>query len=300
MARKAVKRTATIKLNLMPPYIAAARMTRVAAVVTVIVCLLILGGMGLWWQTNAAGIARLNETLQQKDKEAQVVLDLESKAQQKRQEVADISNALKVLDDIRKSGDEWANILQKIAEWIPEEVKLTELTLQGSPTSAQSVRLVGYTTSVMKLRDFYSQLSQSALFSSVSLVTVDKNGIPVPVAGLPPILPKEKPKPEVGAELAPQGQQGQPAPTPGAPTPSGGPGMGCMEHPLADLGWGCMERLQVDLAWVCTGRLWVDLVWGCTVDRWVDLEWECMEVLGWEDLALHQHGQWEVPWEQDR
>ena len=75
---------------------------------------------------------------------------------------------------------------------------------------------------------------------------------------------------------------------------------GCMEHPLADLGWGCMERLQVDLAWVCTGRLWVDLVWGCTVDRWVDLEWECMEVLGWEDLALHQHGQWEVPWEQDR
>jgi len=238
MARKPVKRPATIKLNLIPPYIAAARMTKIAAVLTVIVCLLILGGMGLWWQTNAAGIARLNETLQQKDKEAQVVLDLESKAQQKRQEVSDISNALKVLDDIRKSGDEWANILQKIAEWIPEEVKLTELTLQGSPTSAQSVRLVGYTTSVMKLRDFYSQLSQSALFSSVSLLTVDKNGVPVPVAGLPPVLPKEKPKPEVGAELAPQGQQGQPGPTPGAPTPSGGPGMGMHGAPSGGPGMG--------------------------------------------------------------
>ncbi len=238
MARKAVKGPKSLKLNLMPPYIAAARMTRVAAVVTVIVCLLILGGMGLWWQSNATEIARLNETLQQKTQEAQVVLDLESKAQQKRQEVADISNALKVLDDIRKSGDEWANIIQKIAAWIPEEVKLTELTLQGSPTSAQSVRLVGYTTSVMKLRDFYSQLSQSALFSSVSLVTVDKNGIPVPVAGLPPVLPKEKPKPEVGAELAPQGQQGQPGPTPGAPTPSGGPGMGMHGAPSGGPGMG--------------------------------------------------------------
>ena len=231
MARKAVKRPATIKLNLVPPYIAAARMTRAALVVTVIVCLLILGGMGLWWRTNAAEVVRLNETLQQKSQEAQVVSDLENRAQQKRQEVFDISEALKVLDDIRKSGDEWANLMQKIAAWIPEEVKLTGLTLQGSPTNAQSVRLVGYTTSVMKLLDFYSQLSQSALFTSVSLLTVDKNGVPVPVAGLPPVLPKEKPKPEVGAELAPQGQQGQPAPTPGAPTPSGGPGMGAHGGP---------------------------------------------------------------------
>ena len=240
MARKAVKRPATFKLNLVPPYIVAARMTRAALVVTVIVCLLILGGMGLWWRTNAAEVVRLNETLQQKDKEAQVVLDLESKAQQKRQEVADISNALKVLDDIRKSGDEWSNIMQKIAAWIPEEVKLTEMALQGSPTNAQSVRIVGYTTSVMKLRDFYSQLSQSALFSSVSLLTVDKNGVPIPVAGLPPVLPKEKPKPEVGAELAPQAQQGQTAPTPGAPTPSGGPGMGMPGAPSGGPGMGML------------------------------------------------------------
>jgi len=238
MARKAVKRPATIKLNLVPPYVAAARMTRAALVVTVIVCLLILGGMGLWWRTNAAEVVRLNETLQQKSQEAQVVSDLENRAQQKRQEVFDISEALKVLDDIRKSGDEWANLMQKIAAWIPEEVKLTGLTLQGSPTSAQSVRLVGYTTSVMKLLDFYSQLSQSALFTSVSLLTVDKNGVPVPVAGLPPVLPKEKPKPEVGAELAPQGQQGQPAPTPGAPTPSGGPGMGMHGAPSGGPGMG--------------------------------------------------------------
>ncbi|MFA0748984.1 PilN domain-containing protein [Fervidibacter sp.] len=239
MARKPVKKPATIKLNLMPPYIAAARMTRVAAVVTVIVCLLILGGMGLWWQSNAAEIARLNETLQQKTREADEVTALESQAQQKRQEVSDISNALKVLDDIRKSGDEWANIMQKIAAWIPEGVKLTELTFQGSPTEAQAVRLVGYTTSVMKLRDFYSQLSQSALFSSVSLQAVDKNGVPIPVAGLPPVLPKEKPKPEVGAELEPQeGQQGQPGPAPGAPMPSGGPGMGMHGAPSGGPGMG--------------------------------------------------------------
>jgi Tfp pilus assembly protein PilN len=237
MARKPVRRPATIKLNLIPPYIAAARMTRVATVLTVIVCLLILGGMGLWWRSNAAEIARLNEALQQRDKEAQVVQDLENKAQQKRQEVSDISNALKVLDDIRKTGDEWANILRKIAAWIPEDVKLTQLTLQGSPTSAQSVILIGYTTSVMKLRDFYSQLSQSALFSSVSLQAVDKNGVPIPVTGLPPVLPKGKAKPEVGAELAPPGQQGQFTPAHGAPaqgTPmSGGePGMGMHGAPL--------------------------------------------------------------------
>lgn len=243
MARKAAKRPATVKLNLVPPYIAAARMTRAALVVTVIVCLLILGGMGLWWRTNAAEVVRLNETLQKKSQEAQVVQDLESKAQQKRQEVSDISEALRVLDDIRKSGDEWANIMQKIAAWIPEEVKLTGLTLQGSPTNAQSVVLVGYTTSVMKLRDFYSQLSQSALFSSVAIQAVDKNGVPIPVAGLPPVLPKEKPKPEVGAELAPPGQQGQPAPTPGAPTPgapmpSVGPGTGMQGAPSGEPGMG--------------------------------------------------------------
>jgi Tfp pilus assembly protein PilN len=238
MARKAAKRPATVKLNLVPPYIAAARMTRAALVVTVIVCLLILGGMGLWWRTNAAEVVRLNETLQKKSQEAQVVQDLESKAQQKRQEVSDISEALKVLDDIRKSGEEWANIMQKIAEWIPEEVKLTGLTLQGSPTNAQSVVLVGYTTSVMKLRDFYSQLSQSALFSSVAVQAVDKNGVPIPVAGLPPVLPKEKPKPEVGAELAPQGQQGQPGLAPGAPMPSGGPGMSMHGSPSGGPGMG--------------------------------------------------------------
>jgi len=236
MAARKAKRPASIKLNLIPPYVAAARKTRAALVLTVIVCLLILGGMGLWWRTNAAEIARLNETLQQKDKEAQVVLELESKAEAKRQEVSDISNALDVLDDIRKSGDEWANIMRKIAEWIPDEVRLTALTFQGSPTNAQSVVLVGYTTSVRKLRDFYSQLSQSALFTTVALQTVDKNGVPVPVAGLPPVLPKEKPKPEIGAELAPQGQ-----PAPGAPTgapgmgahgmPSGGPGMGAHGAP---------------------------------------------------------------------
>jgi Tfp pilus assembly protein PilN len=238
MARKAAKRPATVKLNLVPPYIAAARMTRAALVVTVIVCLLILGGMGLWWRTNAAEVVRLNETLQKKSQEAQVVQDLESKAQQKRQEVSDISEALKVLDDIRKSGEEWANIMQKIAEWIPEEVKLTGLTLQGSPTNAQSVVLVGYTTSVMKLRDFYSQLSQSAVFSSVAVQAVDKNGVPIPVAGLPPVLPKEKPKPEVGAELAPQGQQGQPGLAPGAPMPSGGPGMSMHGAPSGGPGMG--------------------------------------------------------------
>jgi hypothetical protein len=139
---------------------------------------------------------------------------------------------LKVLDEIHKSGEEWTTITQKIAEWIPEEVKLTQMTYQGSPTSAQSVILVGYTTSVRKLMDFYSQLSQSALFSQVTLQAVDKNGVPVPVAGLPPVLPKEKPKgPEVTTELAPPGQQPSPAPA----APSGGPGMQ-MQGPGAPMG----------------------------------------------------------------
>ena len=216
MAAKRVKRPATIKLNLIPPYIAAARKTRVALVLTVIVCLLILSGMGLWWRTNATEITRLNEVLQQKTSEAQKVLDIENKAQSKRGEVADITNALEVLDNIRKSGDEWSSILRKIAEWIPEDVKITSLTFGGAPTNAQTVILTGYTTSVMKLRDFYSHLSQSALFTNVTLQAVDRNGIPVPVTGLPPVLPKEKPKgPEVSAELAPPGQ----------PSPAGGPGM---------------------------------------------------------------------------
>ncbi len=247
MAVKRTKHPASIKLNLIPPYVAAARKTKAAAVLTVIVCLLILGGMGLWWRTNAAEIVRLEEELQRKTQEAQVVLNLEKEASSKRKEVEDITNALKVLDDIRKSGEEWTNITRKIAEWIPEEVRLTQMTYQGIPTSAQSVILVGYTTSVRKLRDFYSQLSQSALFSQVSIQAVDKNGVPVPVVGLPPVLPKEKPKgPEVTTELAPPSQQppavplGEPAmgmhggPSPmgaggmgmhGVP-PSGGPGMG--------------------------------------------------------------------------
>ncbi|MCX7966962.1 MAG: PilN domain-containing protein [Armatimonadetes bacterium] len=223
MAVKRTKHPSSIKLNLIPPYVAAARKTKGALVLTVIACLLVLGGMGLWWRTNAAEIVRLEGELQRKTQEAQVVLDLESKANSKRQEVADITNALKILDDIRKSGDEWTTITLKIAEWIPEEVRLTQMTYQGSPTNAQSVILTGYTTSVRKLRDFYSQLSQSALFSQVTLQAVDKNGVPVPVVGLPPVLPKEKPKgPEVATELAPPSQQ--PSTATGAP-PSG-PGMG--------------------------------------------------------------------------
>lgn len=229
MAAKRTKRPATIKLNLVPPYIAAARKTRAALVLTVIVGLLILSGMGLWWRTNATEITRLNEVLQQKTAEAQKVLAIENEAQSKRGEVADITNALEVLDDIRKSGDEWSSILRKIAEWIPEDVKITSLTFGGAPTNAQTVVLTGYTTSVMKLRDFYSQLSQSALFTNVTLQAVDKNGIPVPVTGLPPVPPKEKPKgPEISAELAPPGQPspvGGPSMQGGAPA-TGGPGMG--------------------------------------------------------------------------
>ncbi|MFN3420164.1 MAG: hypothetical protein ACK40X_00380, partial [Armatimonadota bacterium] len=160
MAAKRTKRPASLKLNLIPPYVAAARKTKAALVLTVIVCLLILGGMGLWWRTNAVEIVRLEEELQKKTQEAQVVLEKENRAKSKRQEVADITNALKVLDEIRKSGEEWTTITRKIAEWIPEEVRLTQMTYRGSPTNAQSVILVGYTTSVRKLRDFYSQLSQ--------------------------------------------------------------------------------------------------------------------------------------------
>ncbi|MGQ9728256.1 MAG: hypothetical protein ACUVSC_07025, partial [Candidatus Fervidibacter sp.] len=89
MAAKRTKRPVTIKLNLIPPYIAAARKTRAALVLTVIVCLLILSGMGLWWRTNATEITRLNEVLQQKTSEAQKVLAIENKAQSKRGEVAD-------------------------------------------------------------------------------------------------------------------------------------------------------------------------------------------------------------------
>lgn len=234
MAAKRTKHPASIKLNLIPPYVAAARKTKVALVLTVVLCLLILGSMGLWWRTNAAEIARLSDDLQRKQQEAQVVQGLKSKAQSIRQEVADISNALKVLDDIHKSGEEWSTILKKISAWIPEEVRLTALNFVGMPTNAQSVVLTGYTTSVNKLRDFYSQLSQSALFTTVSIITVDKNGIPVPVVGLPPVLPKEKPKaPEVTTELAPPSHQPTPEAGAGAPgmgmhgaPPSGGPGMG--------------------------------------------------------------------------
>ncbi len=226
MAAKKARRPTSIKLNLMPPYIAAARKTKMMSVLTVILCFLVFGGMGLWWRTNATEIARLNEDLERKKQEAQQVLEKQNKAQSIKQEVADITNALKVLDDIHKSGSEWTNILTKIASWIPEDVRLTGLNFEGSPTNAQSVVLMGYTTSVLKLRNFYSQLSQSALFTNVSIVTVDKNGFPVPVVGLPPVLPKEKPKaPEVAKELAPQGQQ--PTPEAGAaPTPMGGPGAG--------------------------------------------------------------------------
>lgn len=242
MAAKRTKRPSSIKLNLIPPYVAAARKTKAALALTIVVCLLILGGMGIWWRTNAAEIVRLSEELQRKQQEAQKVKDLQSRAEKIKSEVADISNALKVLDDIHKSGEEWAGILEKIAAWIPEEVRLTALNFEGSPTNAQAVVLVGYTTSVNKLRDFYSQLSQSALFTSVSLLTVDKNGRPVPVSGLPPVLPKEKPKgPEVTTELAPPGQQ-QPSPGPGlgapvtgapeAPGPMGATGMGMHGAPM--------------------------------------------------------------------
>ncbi|MCS7192174.1 MAG: PilN domain-containing protein [Armatimonadetes bacterium] len=226
MAAKKRKTPGGIKLNLIPPYIAAARKAKNALILTVILCLLIIGGMGLWWQTNASEIVRLEDDLQRKTQEAQEVLNMQNKAQSIRQEIADISNALKVLDDIHQSGQEWANILEKISLWIPKEVRLTAINFEGTSTNAQSVVLMGYTTSVIRLRNFYSQLSQSALFTSVSIITADKNGIPVPVIGLPPVLPKEKPKaPEVTTELAPQGQPPSPGATPSAGTPAG-PRMG--------------------------------------------------------------------------
>ncbi len=224
MPAKKTKSPASLKLNLLPPHVAAARKTRMAVVLTVLVLLLTFIGMGLWWQSNAAQISRLNEELQQKTAQAQEVQAIQNKAQQIRSEVGDISSAIQVLDDIRNSGKEWSTLLQKIREWVPEEVRLTSLTLQGGMTNAQSVVLTGYTTSVMRLRDFYSQLSQSPLFSSVQLQAVDKNGVPVPVTGLPPVLPKERPKgPEVTTELAPSGQPSAP---PGAGEAVGGSGMG--------------------------------------------------------------------------
>ncbi len=229
MPAKKAKGPASVKLNLLPPHVAAARKTKTAVVLTVLVLLLTFMGMGIWWQSNAAQISRLNEELQQKTAQAQEVQAIENKAQQIRSEVGDISSAIQVLDDIHNSGKEWSTLLQKIREWVPEEVRLTSLTLQGGMTNAQSVILTGYTTSVMRLRDFYSQLSQSALFSSVQLQAVDKNGVPVPVTGLPPVLPREKPKgPEVTTELAPSGQPSAP---PGAGEAVGGPGVGAQGGP---------------------------------------------------------------------
>jgi len=216
MAAKRKQRLSSVKLNLMPPYIAAARKVKAATIATVVLVLLILGAMGIWWRSNAAQIARLNEELQQKSAEASKVKELEDKASRIRSEVQDITTALTILDDIRNSGKEWMGLLLKIREWIPEDVRLTSLTLQGGPTNAQSVVLTGYTTSLRKLRDFYSQLSQSALFTNVQLQYVEKNGAPIPVTGLPPVVPKPPEKPKVGAEL------GQPSPSGASPA---GPGM---------------------------------------------------------------------------
>lgn len=122
------------KLNLMPPHLAAAKRLTMAIVGTTIMALLILAGMGIWWQSTAATVTRLETELQQKTQEADQVRSLQQQAELIRSGVKALSDRLAIWDDIRQSGPQIAQLLRQISSWIPDGVRLTALQFQGGPT----------------------------------------------------------------------------------------------------------------------------------------------------------------------
>jgi len=275
------------KLNLIPPHIAAARRLTAAIIGTAVMVIVILAGMGAWWQSTVATVARLQADLQQKTQEADKVRELQRQAKLTRDGVAALSNRLDILDDIRKSGPQLAGLIRQIVAWVPEGVRLTALQFQGGaaptgtmaapaglpgapsmtgpeammgpeaagmpgmpggmgmPTSpaaggtqVSAVTLIGYTQSLHRLMAFYSNLSQSDLFTSVRLELFEWDGRPYQGGNLPPILPKQVAgqKKEVGqgalTPTLPGGVTGAAPPTapsggataPGAAPPTAPPG----------------------------------------------------------------------------
>jgi hypothetical protein len=126
------------KLNLIPPHIAAARRLNAAIIGTVVMVIVILAGMGAWWQSTVATVARLQADLQQKTQEADKVRELQRQAKLTRDGVAVLSNRLDILDDIRKSGPQLAGLIRQIAAWVPEGVRLTSWQFQAGAAPAMA------------------------------------------------------------------------------------------------------------------------------------------------------------------
>lgn len=138
MPAKRGAQPAVPKLNLMPPYIAAAKRLTAAIIGTAVMVVLVLLGMGLWWQSNASVVARLEQDLQQKTQQANEVRQKQEQAEKIRMAVQTLSNRLAILDDIRQSGKQIADLVRQIAAWVPEGVRLTALQFQagGAPGGA--------------------------------------------------------------------------------------------------------------------------------------------------------------------
>lgn len=122
------------KLNLIPPHIAAAKRLTMAIIGTTVMIILILAGMGIWWQSTAATVTRLESELRQKTQEADQVRNLQQQAELIRSGVKALSDRLAIWDDIRQSGPQIAQLLRQISSWIPDGVRLTALQFQGGPT----------------------------------------------------------------------------------------------------------------------------------------------------------------------
>jgi len=84
------------KLNLIPPHIAAKKRLNAAIIGTVVMVIVILAGMGAWWQSTVATVARLQADLQQKTQEADKVRELQRQAKLTRDGVAVLSNRLDI------------------------------------------------------------------------------------------------------------------------------------------------------------------------------------------------------------
>jgi Tfp pilus assembly protein PilN len=154
-----------IEINLAPPA-GPLRVSRVnPAVLFASMCAALLVGLGIWWLSLAADVARLTGEIGVNQRELDRLNAVVAEHQRHRRDKEDLERRVHVLETVARAQSRPAPLMAAVASAMPADVHLTRMEER-----ARQVRFAGVAASSRALSDFMSNLEASGTFRDVDLL----------------------------------------------------------------------------------------------------------------------------------
>ncbi|NTU69764.1 PilN domain-containing protein [bacterium] len=170
-----------VKLNLLPPEERTKKQVinenRTALFLSVLIILLLSGFTAYLFILKASAgseISSIEEEITAQNKTNLKYKDIEDT-------VASLNKNIKLLDSLKNSNIKWSNILNDLRNRIPQEIKISEIsvTIEGENTKVQgatSITVKGQSAVLFSIAKFKESLSGSSYFDYVDFESAIKGG----------------------------------------------------------------------------------------------------------------------------